>query len=159
MRFFHRKPEWRRRTRGFTLVEIMIVVTIIGLLVALGVPVWAKSRRNTQNTAFINDLRVVLHAAQTCLMEKGAWPAEVGASVVPPELAPYVNNATWVNINSVGGRWDWDAGQNGNVAAISVASPSVGDAQMMEIDTKIDDGNLTTGQFRKYGSSFTYILE
>ena len=53
-----------RRERGFTLVEIMIVVAIIGLLVAIGVPGFIKARDNARRNTCWNNMRVIAHAVQ-----------------------------------------------------------------------------------------------
>jgi hypothetical protein len=45
------------------------------------------------------------------------------------------------------------------VAGISVTGVTVPDRQMERIDARIDDGDLTTGLFRKVGSRFIYILQ
>jgi prepilin-type N-terminal cleavage/methylation domain-containing protein len=44
---------------GFTIVEMMIVVAVIGLLLALAIPNFVKSRDNAQLVAVYNNLRMI----------------------------------------------------------------------------------------------------
>lgn len=55
--------------RGFTLVEIMIVVSIIALLAAIGVPSLLRARKRSQATAVKNDLRLIDDAIAEYAME------------------------------------------------------------------------------------------
>lgn len=57
-----------RSRRGFTLVEIMIVVAVIALLAAIAIPNFVKSRRQTRQSACINDMRVIDNAIQQYLL-------------------------------------------------------------------------------------------
>lgn len=49
----------RMKKQGFTLVEIMIVVAIIGLLAAIAIPSFVKARNTAQQNACINNLRMI----------------------------------------------------------------------------------------------------
>jgi prepilin-type N-terminal cleavage/methylation domain-containing protein len=56
------------RTSGFTLVEIMIVVAIIGLLATIAIPSFVKARNTSQQNACINNLRIIDGGKEQCAM-------------------------------------------------------------------------------------------
>jgi prepilin-type N-terminal cleavage/methylation domain-containing protein len=73
---------------GFTLVEIMIVVAIIGLLAAICIPNFVKARASAQANACINNLRQIDAAANEWALE---WGQVNGNPIVfPAELTPYI---------------------------------------------------------------------
>lgn len=86
-----------RSTKGFTLVEIMIVVVIIGLLAAMAIPAFQKVRDNSIGKAMENDARQIASAAQQYFLENSAV-TQITFSVTPATglvtgpLSQYVKN-------------------------------------------------------------------
>jgi prepilin-type N-terminal cleavage/methylation domain-containing protein len=75
------------KKRGFTLVEIMIVVAIIGLLAAIAIPNFVKARTTSQQNACINNLRLVDAAKQQWALEQRKQTTDLP---VGTDLQPYL---------------------------------------------------------------------
>jgi prepilin-type N-terminal cleavage/methylation domain-containing protein len=69
---------------GFTLVEIMIVVAIIGLLAAIAIPNFVKARENAQLNSIFNNLRIIEGAKDQWALEnkKGTGDAVAGVNTI-----------------------------------------------------------------------------
>ena len=63
--------------KGFTLVEIMIVVAIIAILAAVAIPNFVKYRRNAQATSCIANLKQIQTAKEQWMMANGKPPASL----------------------------------------------------------------------------------
>src|SRR5437868_3727004 len=83
--FIYMKTSRAKSHKGFTLVEIMIVVAIIALLAAIAVPGFLRARKRSQASRILNDLRMIDSAVDQYAIETNRT---TGATV---------NTADWTN--------------------------------------------------------------
>lgn len=147
-----------RSTAGVSLVELMVVVTIISMLMAVAMPSYQRVQRKARAASLINDFRVFTAVLQARTHEAGSWPEETAAGVVPDMITKDdIQLMSWTKPPAIGGQFDWENNQIHNGvryrAALALVDTGVNPlapdlALYQEIDTALDDGNLTVGSFR-----------
>jgi prepilin-type N-terminal cleavage/methylation domain-containing protein len=105
--------------RGFTLVEIMIVVAIVGLLAALAVPGFVKARKQSQGRRIMNDCRQMDAAIDQWSVNSGIAD---GTTVDSVAAGTYLKT-TWNTVDLLGNQYAVTATGTGQIQ-ISTATKS-----------------------------------
>ena len=148
----------RNAEKGFTLVEIMVVVVIIGLIATMALPAFFQARQNSQNTRLMNDLRVFAGQIETFALETGEFPEDSNTGDIPSGFGPYIKVEQWAEGPSIGGQWDVELDSFGITSAVGVVGYTVPEEQILKFDSRFDDGNLTTGFMRKLQPNRYYYI-
>jgi prepilin-type N-terminal cleavage/methylation domain-containing protein len=93
-----KKPASAKFDQGFTLVEIMIVVSIIALLAAIAVPGFLRARKRSQASRIINDLRLIDSAVDQYAIENNKM---TGNSVAVTDWTNYLKQGTNLYVTGV----------------------------------------------------------
>lgn len=158
-----------------SLVELLTVVLIISILFVMAVPTYQQIQRKARATTLINDFRVFGAVFQAYAHERGTWPAETAAGVVPAGIDNEdIPLEVWTRATVIGGKFDWENNQvhpggtsPGGRWRAALAINTTGDSSLIVdadlyevIDEALDDGDLATGNFRLgFGDCPIFILE
>lgn len=93
-----KKPASPKSNKGFTLVEIMIVVSIIALLAAIAVPGFLRARKRSQASRIINDLRLIDSAVDQYAIENNKT---TGSPVAVADWTNYLKQGTNLYVTGV----------------------------------------------------------
>jgi prepilin-type N-terminal cleavage/methylation domain-containing protein len=156
-----------RRTRhaaGFTLVEILIVVIILGVLAGLIIPQMAGASSEAARSAFVVELKRYAEAAEVYRVREGVYVEDTSSGEYPAGWDDdYADRESYVDGTPIGGVWDFELDSFEVTSAFGVHFDGTGNTQdddyMTLVDEYFDDGDLETGLFRKIANNrFYYII-
>ena len=163
--------------KGYTLLEMMIVVAVIGVLITMARPSFRRMINNMQVERFVQQLQMEEQAFRQFAIFNRGYPPTAAPHELPPGLQGYLPAGfNWTNATPLGGNWKWDGtdpdGMQGGrnrgfffeygITISTVYTPLWASNLFQEVDRRIDDGNLNTGIFRKNNQAinvYSYSLQ
>jgi len=131
-----------KRTDAFSIIELMVVVTTIGIVALLGVPGISKAAQRTEAVATGNDIRVFSEAIEFYATTSGRYPADMSYTTMPAEVSNYLP-ALWRD-----GSYSWFYVHDPRYTYLYVYDLQFSAEQAVTLDGTIDDGNIATGNVR-----------
>ncbi|HAQ57645.1 MAG TPA: hypothetical protein DCR32_01290, partial [Opitutae bacterium] len=99
---------------AYTLVEIAVVVTIIGILATLAVPYFKRVKESAIISTLENDLRIFSQEFMQYELNFGTYPDTSTPGTYPNGMADRISS-TWIQSSVIGGTYRWvHASNNGN---------------------------------------------
>lgn len=149
-----------RSRQGFSLIELVIVVVIIGVLGAIAIPRLSRGSDGARVNAFISEINTFANAIDRYQQQTQGDVADASTGVFPIEMRGYLHQRSWEKATPLGGRWDIEANDNGVALGVGVhymsGTPEI--KSLLQVDRSIDDGDLSTGAFKKIASRRYYLV-
>lgn len=93
--------------KGFTLVELLVVISIIGILAVLVIPPLQSARKAAYLSRAKAELRNIAVALERYSLDNNGYPADVSRDL-PPGLEQYLAGGRWPKAPWPGAVYDWD---------------------------------------------------
>ena len=164
-------PLVRRRTRAFSIIELMITVTIIGIVAAMARPAFTRLLVHVRGNAQMNDFRVFATAFSQYAHTNGAYPASYStAGGFPAVMNGLINQSQWSRRAPIGGTYSFlrDSSVGGvryrallRVNGTGVRARNLTSAQLLQLDRRADNGSLANGLLFTSGAALNtyYVVE
>jgi len=144
----------RTRRAGFTMIELLMVLVILGLLAGLGLLKYIDLKATARTSALAGDVRAVELAVLNYYADFEAWPAEVGAGTVPTGLGSLLPGGLNVSFDRQFYMLDYQNIDLGGSPLIGIAVTST-DAKLMSKFISTFSGR---GPFYLFGGTLTYVI-
>lgn len=148
--------KYASRESGFTLLELMIVVAIIGVLSSIALPAYQDYAFRARLSGMILELDSIADRLREYEVVMGTYPPDT--HIVPPAEVPMPDY--WYRETLLGGNYNWEGPDGYPYAGVAILGATAELKHIQYFDRLLDDGNLATGKFRQTPNGrYTYILD
>jgi prepilin-type N-terminal cleavage/methylation domain-containing protein len=138
--------------RGFTFMELLIVMVVIGLLSVLAVLRYVDLRNHAVASGVVSDLNSVRLAAYNHWADHESFPADAGAGATPSDLEPYLR--TGFDFTRPLYMFDWENAGNGGGMRVGVVVTSPSNSLMSILARRSANGQ----PYFVVGNTLTYVI-
>lgn len=131
-----------KQNQGFSLIEIMIAVTVLGIIALLWIPSYRLIVDKSEATTTANDMRTFTDAVEFYSTAEGSYPSSMNHSAIPDLISQYLP-AVWRN-----GDLSWSYVNTSENIYVQLNNLGFTAEQFLRLDHIIDDGNIVTGNAR-----------
>ncbi len=143
------------------MLDAAILVGLFAVFLAIAVPLIRGAQLHRQAAECAGKFLRAADAFDLYARAMGYYPPD---QKKPDEPLPEMNGFFaffdidwWSQETDLGGRWEWDNADRFE-HSIAIYRPRASRRQMEELDAMLDDGNLMTGSFQRWGAKYHYIL-
>jgi prepilin-type N-terminal cleavage/methylation domain-containing protein len=120
-----------RRRRGFSIIELLLTMAIIGLLARIAVPRYGEMKRRAIAAAIIGDVHAIRIAAFSHYTETGAFPPASGSGSLPSELVDNLPTGFTFDRPDYDYEWHtWSATVGSNTESLVGVRVTINDARI-----------------------------
>lgn len=167
------------RQRGFTIVELLVVIVVIAVLASVTIVVYSGARTRAQATQIATDLKAIEKAFHLYKQSIGlaTWPSDNDATYLTGNANPTIATIITAQIGfrnflatapvptGIGVSYAFDSdgdtydGCSTNTSGVDIYVANATNNDLMQaVDSAMDDGNLGCGRVRIGGTSFHYNI-